>query len=115
MSGRSQGRLRAELEGALQRNQHVEFEDFYPSLDKWLEIRAHPYAEGLAVYFRDVTARKQADEKIYRLAFFDPLTELPNRPLTVADYLPKTQQEGIGRAVTVDHGTENVAALGINL
>lgn len=41
--------------------------------------------------------------------------ELPNRPLTVADYLPKTQQESIAKAVTVDHGTENVAALGINL
>jgi hypothetical protein len=41
--------------------------------------------------------------------------ELPNRPLTVADYLPKTQQESIAKAVTVDRGTENVAALGINL
>jgi hypothetical protein len=41
--------------------------------------------------------------------------ELPNRPLSVADYLPKTQQESIAKAITVDRGTENVAALGINL
>ena len=109
LSGRSQGRLRAELEGALQRNQHAEFEDFYPSLDKWLEIRAHPYAEGLAVYFRDVTARKQADEKIYRLAFFDPLTELPNRPLLIEtleaalDEVERSGQEGALMFIDLDN------------
>jgi hypothetical protein len=41
--------------------------------------------------------------------------ELPNRPLAVADYLPKTQQESIAKAMTIDRGTENVASLGINL
>lgn len=30
---------------------------------------------------RDITARKRADEKIMELAFFDPLTQLPNRTL----------------------------------
>lgn len=30
---------------------------------------------------RDITARRQAEEKIIELAFFDPLTHLPNRTL----------------------------------
>ncbi len=45
----------------------MEFEDFYPALDKWLEVRAHPYAEGLAVYFHDVTERRLAQERLMLL------------------------------------------------
>ena len=38
----------------------VSFEEFYPPLDKWLEVNAYPSDEGLAVHFRDISARKQA-------------------------------------------------------
>ncbi|MEO6291895.1 MAG: diguanylate cyclase, partial [Burkholderiaceae bacterium] len=75
------GRLRWHIEQALSTNRRVEFEDFYTGLSKWLELRVHPFAEGLAVYFRDVTERKVAEEKIHHLAFYDALTELPNRRL----------------------------------
>ncbi len=65
--GQTPGLLQRELQDALARNQRVEFEDFYPVLDKWLEVRAHPYAEGLAVYFRDVTERRLAQERLMLL------------------------------------------------
>ena len=81
LGGTSKNRLRWHIEQALSTNRRVEFEDFYAGLGKWLELRVHPFAEGLAVYFRDVTERKAAEEKIHHLAFFDPLTELPNRQL----------------------------------
>lgn len=38
---------------------------------------------------RDITQQKEAEAKIYRQAFYDPLTELPNRAL-LDIYLPKT-------------------------
>jgi PAS domain S-box-containing protein len=41
----------------------VEFEAFYEPLGVWFAVRAYPYAEGFAVYFRDVTARKRAEEE----------------------------------------------------
>lgn len=44
----------------------VEFEEFFPPLDIWLKIRAHPSKEGLAVYFRDITQCKQSEEKLQR-------------------------------------------------
>jgi PAS domain S-box-containing protein len=44
----------------------VEFEEFYPPMDRWLEIRAYPSREGLSVYFRDITGRKQAEEELRR-------------------------------------------------
>ena len=38
----------------------------YPPHQGWFEIHVYPSSEGLAVYFRDVTARRHADEKIAR-------------------------------------------------
>jgi diguanylate cyclase (GGDEF)-like protein/PAS domain S-box-containing protein len=51
--------------------------------------------EGVTVIqcnIRDISARKRADEKIVELAFFDPLTHLPNRTLL----LDRLQQALIG-------------------
>ncbi len=83
LQGRDSGLLQLRLRDALAQDRRTEFEDFYPALGKWLELRAYPYAEGLAVYFRDVSERRAADEKIHHLAFYDALTGLPNRQLLI--------------------------------
>jgi diguanylate cyclase (GGDEF)-like protein len=48
----------------------------------WRDNRVYrlPSGEVVAIY-EDVTAQKQAEEAIYNLAYFDPLTQLPNRRL----------------------------------
>jgi PAS domain S-box-containing protein len=51
----------AELSGVA-----VHFEEFYAPFNQWLEIHAYPSVEGLSVYFRDITNRRQADESIRR-------------------------------------------------
>jgi len=56
-------RLKQQLENALATDRRTEFEDFYPHLGRWLEVRAHPFAEGLAVYLRDVTKRRKAQQQ----------------------------------------------------
>ena len=73
--------IKSKLEQALTTNHRVEFEAFFTTISKWLEVRIHPFEEGLAVYFRDISARKAAEERIHHLAFYDALTELPNRQL----------------------------------
>ncbi|AOW15596.1 diguanylate cyclase [Hydrogenophaga crassostreae] len=55
-------RLRVQLGHALKTNRQVELEDFFPLIGKWLEVRAYPFTEGLAVYFRDVTERRRSQE-----------------------------------------------------
>ncbi|WP_372658095.1 EAL domain-containing protein [Hydrogenophaga sp.] len=60
-------RMRTQLERAIKTNRRQEFEDHFPSLGKWLEVRAYPFAEGLAVYFRDVTERHRAQEQLMLL------------------------------------------------
>ncbi len=57
------GRLRKELLAALRSGQHLQFENFYTTPGKWLELRAYPFEEGLAVYFRDVTERRKSQEQ----------------------------------------------------
>ena len=49
--------------------------------NSWYEMRCFPRPDGMSVYFRNITDRKVADAKIERLAFYDVLTDLPNRRL----------------------------------
>ncbi|MFS2033327.1 putative bifunctional diguanylate cyclase/phosphodiesterase [Polaromonas sp. CT11-55] len=91
------GRLRRELSRALANGQPVEFEEFYAEFGKWLELRAYPFEEGLAVYFRDITERKAAKDEIEHLAFYDALTQLPNRQLLM-DRLQSSLASGSGHS-----------------
>jgi PAS domain S-box-containing protein len=41
----------------------VHFEEYYPEpLNKWLDMHVYPSDEGLAIYFTDITPRKQAEQ-----------------------------------------------------
>jgi len=91
------GRLRRELGRAMASGQPVEFEEFYAELGKWLELRAYPFEEGLALYFRDITERKAAKDEIEHLAFYDALTQLPNRQLLM-DRLQTALANGTGHS-----------------
>ncbi|MDO8811805.1 MAG: EAL domain-containing protein [Gallionella sp.] len=52
---------------------------------KWLTITAVFAPDGIITHyvgsFFDITDRKKAEQDIYQLAFYDPLTKLPNRRL----------------------------------
>jgi len=56
--------------------------EIYP---KWLSISAVKGDDGAVSHYVgshiDITERKESEEKIQHLAFFDPLTQLPNRRL----------------------------------
>jgi PAS domain S-box-containing protein len=53
-----------EYHKAMKTQKTVEFEEYFPPLGKWFEVSAYPSAKGLSVYFKDITLRKTADEKI---------------------------------------------------
>lgn len=53
-----------ELHRAVAEQVTVELEDFSQILNRWLEVRAYPSAQGLALYFRDVSQRKQVEAAI---------------------------------------------------
>ncbi|MFN3999697.1 PAS domain S-box protein [Algoriphagus sp.] len=48
---------------ALQTGQAITFEDYYGT---WLEINAYPSEEGITVFFRDISLRKEADQRLLK-------------------------------------------------
>ncbi len=56
--------------------------EIYP---KWLSITAVRGSDGIVTHYvgthTDITERKEAEQQIKQLAFYDPLTQLPNRRL----------------------------------
>ncbi len=57
----------------------ISFEDYLPAANAWFEIQAFGSRDGINIFFRDVTERRQAQQQIAHLARHDPLTGLPNR------------------------------------
>ena len=41
--------------------------EVYPRVNLWLEVHAHPTAEGLAVHFQDITQRRQDEAQLHLL------------------------------------------------
>jgi GAF domain-containing protein len=42
----------------------VSFEEYYPRLSAWFDVRAYPTEGGLAVYFRDVTDQHEYEQRL---------------------------------------------------
>ena len=53
---------------AMEEHVKVDFEVFHPPFAAWFAVHASPSADGLAVYFHDITIRKQAEETLLRLS-----------------------------------------------
>src|SRR5262245_33565909 len=86
----------------------VEFECIRDGVERRFETRIVPYDRGrLLLVLRDVTDRHRAANRIRELAFFDPLTQLPNR-----QYLLQLIEEARREALTTG---ERFAVVRINL
>lgn len=80
---------------------------------EWLTITAVPDPDGHTTHyvgnFSDITSNPEAEAEIHRLAYYDPLTQLPNRRL-LQDRLgqalaaaARSQQQGVVMFVDLDH------------
>ncbi len=56
------------------------FETYYPPLNTWFEAHAYPQKDGgISVYFKDIGDKKKTEERLKLFAYYDELTNLPNR------------------------------------
>jgi PAS domain S-box-containing protein len=62
-TGLASGLFNEQLRWAAERRIAVAFEHHGPG-DAWLDVRAHPTADGMSVHLRDVTTRKRAEEEL---------------------------------------------------
>jgi PAS domain S-box-containing protein len=46
---------------AMATQQPIQLEEFYPPWNRWFENRIYPSSQGLAIFFQDITFRKQAE------------------------------------------------------
>ena len=42
----------------------VNFQEFFAELNLWLDVSSYPSDKGLSIYFKDITGKKMAEEKI---------------------------------------------------
>ncbi|WP_162417191.1 PAS domain S-box protein [Cyclobacterium roseum] len=49
---------------AMDSGETVRFEEYYPTLDIWIEVTVYPSENGLSIYFKDITLRKAADIRL---------------------------------------------------
>src|SRR5439155_24198954 len=56
--------LETELHRAMGQQVPVHFEGVWPVTKRWVEVSVYPSTEGLSVYFRDVTERKEAEHAL---------------------------------------------------
>ena len=49
---------------AKETKQNLSFEEYYATMEIWIEASVYPTKSGLAVYFKDITQRKKAEQEI---------------------------------------------------
>ena len=66
---KARGRLfEREYLRAMNEQMPVQFVEFSETANDWFEVKAYPSADGLSVYFRDITSRMEAQREIERNA-----------------------------------------------
>lgn len=49
---------------AMEKQQYIYLEEYYPPYDLWFENHIYPSPDGLSIYFKDITERKKAEQAI---------------------------------------------------
>jgi PAS domain S-box-containing protein len=76
----------------------VTFEEFIPQRGMWLEVHVYPGEDGLAVYFQDISARKEAEK---RLLLFESAIVQANDAIIIAE-APSLLEQGSELEVVTD-------------
>lgn len=59
--------LLTKYQKALSQQQTVEFQEYFPPLGIWMDIRAYPTRDGIAVYVRDISEQRKTEVKLREL------------------------------------------------
>ncbi|RIH87845.1 Phytochrome-like protein cph1 [Calidithermus terrae] len=82
------------------------FEAYYPPLETWFEVHVHPEAAGLAVHFRAVNERKQAEALLQQ-------SELKHRRLFETVPLGVVYHDREGRIISANPAAQRILGLSL--
>jgi len=99
-----------EFHTAMETQNPVSFDQYYPQLDTWFDVRAYPSETGLSVYLRDITARKERERKLEQ---YRTLTEAAND--TIVTINDESIIQTVNPAVTDIFGYEPDELIGESL
>lgn len=94
------GPLRVRLDEALSMGRASHFEIFFNPWQRWIECHCYPSAEGIGLYFRDITSRREAEQALSkaedRLRLVTDSTEIGlwycDLPFDKLDWSDKTKE-----------------------
>ncbi|PSP83804.1 PAS sensor protein [Halobacteriales archaeon QS_6_64_34] len=83
----TEGLPRERAERAMETGESTEFEFYSDPLEMWVEIRLYPSADGLSVYFRDVSDRVAREQELEesRRRYQTLIDNFPNGAVTLVD------------------------------
>ncbi len=82
---------------AAESGESVAFEEYYASQGKWFEVTVYPSVNGLSVYFKDITFRKEVDIRLIEAnERFEKVTEATNEAIWDWNIAEKTLFRGKG-------------------
>lgn len=93
---------------AVSQRRTVRFEHFYPPLAAWISVHAYPAEPGLAVYFEDITERRQQEAQLHLL---ETAVARINDIVVIMDANAQDQQSG-PRIVLVNDAFERLTGYG---
>ncbi|WP_199330496.1 PAS domain S-box protein [Microcoleus sp. FACHB-68] len=92
-----------EYHKALSEQVAVKFEEFYPPLGAWFAVHAYPAADGLAVYFTEITESKQTEEGLrHRLGLEEALAQVSRLFVSTGDTDLNLILQMLGKAVVAN-------------
>lgn len=82
---------------AMETQENLTFDGFYPALNIWLEVTVYPSTTGLSVYFKDITLRKESDIRLLQsYERFEKVAEATNDAIWDWNILENTLYWGAG-------------------
>lgn len=101
--------LDLEAHRALEQQTVITFEEFYPFLNTWFEVRIFPAADGLSIFFLDVTERQQAQAELLEMS-----TALGNAVEGIARLDRQGRYIALNRAYAAALGYDQAEMIGMN-
>ncbi len=98
-----------EYHRALALQESITFEEFYPSLNTWFEVRVFPSAEGLSIFFLDVTERRESQAELLEMS-----TALGNAVEGIARLDSNGQYIALNRAFATALGYQQQEMIGMS-